>query len=363
MKKIKVGVLGATGAVGQRFVDLLKDHPLFELAELAASERSAGKTYEEAVAAKGGWIVSGDIPEKFRSKKVKKVMTDSYDCKIIFSALDADIARDYELVCARSGAVVCSNTKTFRWGGTEKDVKEFGDCVPLVIPEINGYHTSVLSHQRIKWDLREGAIVTNPNCTTIGLALTLKPLLDFGMKSVDVVTFQALSGAGYPGVSALDIIDNVIPYIKDEEWKVENEPLKILGRYICDKFERAEIKIGAQCNRVAHKDGHLECVTVRFDNKIKLEDVIHAFESFNPLKKLELPSSPEKPIIYTPKIDRPQIRYDLMAGNGMSVTVGTLKHGKDEKEIKYRLVSHNTIRGAAGASILNAEYMIMNNMI
>ncbi|MFH1068470.1 MAG: aspartate-semialdehyde dehydrogenase [Candidatus Glassbacteria bacterium] len=345
MEKIKVGVLGATGTVGQRFITLLEGHPYFELVEVAASERSAGKTYEEAVA--GRWKVSADIPAGVKKMKVSDVKP-GLDCRIVFSAMDASVAGPAEEEFAAAGYYVFSNSRNHR----------YDDDVPILLPEINAEHIAILEHQQKKrgW---KGFIVTNSNCSTMGLVIPLKPLLDnFGLEAVNVVTMQAVSGAGYPGVSAQDIIDNVIPYIGGEEPKMEREPLKMLGRVEAGTaFVDASFKISAQCNRVFVLDGHLECTSVTLKKKPSQEQFVSALANFRGRpQELKLPSAPEKPIIVRTEDDRPQPRFDRDHGKGMSVTVGRIRPC-NIFHYKFLLLSHNTVRGAAGASILNAEFL------
>ena len=347
-KKIKVGVLGATGMVGQRFIELLQNHPWFELTELAASEKSAGKTYEDAM--EGRWKVSAQIPEKFRKIEVKECKP-NLDCKVVFSALDSSVAGLVEEDFAKNGYVVSSNSKNHR----------MEDDVPLLIPEVNAEHLSIIKKQKKRFG--KGFIATNPNCSAIGLVIALKPLQDsFGLRKVFVTTMQALSGAGYPGVASLDILDNVIPYIGDEEEKIENETLKLLGKVENGRFIFANIKMSAQCNRVNVKDGHLEAVNVELGKKADLESVKNAFRNFNPLKNLKLPSAPNPPIIVREEIDRPQPKYDREAGNSMAVTVGRIRKC-NILDYRFLVLSHNTIRGAAGAAILNAELMVSKGYI
>ncbi len=343
--KLKVAVLGATGMVGQKFIQLLADHPWFKITTLMASERRVGKKYGEEV----NWIVSSDVPECAKDIEMAPMDPKHCDADIVFSALPSDVARDVEPRFAEEGFVVASNASAFR----------MEDDVPLVIPEVNPDHLKLIEVQKRKrgWD---GFIVTNPNCTTIMLVLTLKPLMELGLRRVTVATMQALSGAGYPGVPSLAIMDNVIPFIKGEEEKVESEPLKLLGKFDGERVVPANIKVSASCHRVPVIDGHLEAVWAEFDSAIDVEDVIKAFESLKPLK--DLPTSPEKVIIVRSEVDRPQPRLDRDAGNGMSVVVGRLKKVEDNV-IRYLVLGHNTVRGAAGASILNAELMVKEGYI
>lgn len=328
--------------VGQRLIELLDNHPWFEITELAASGKSAGQTYEKAM--EGRWNLATPIPEKARRIKVKECKP-SLDCKLVFSALDSSIAGPIEEDFARKGYIVCSNSKNHRMDSD----------VPLLIPEVNLEHVVIIKKQKERFE--KGFIVTNPNCSTIGLVMALKPLEEaFGLKEVLVTTMQALSGAGYPGVASLDILDNVIPYIREEEEKIETESLKLLGNIKNNQFSSAHIRISAQCNRVNVKDGHLEAVNVKLAKKANFEEVRSAFQSFNPLKKFNLPSAPHPPIIVKEEIDRPQPKFDRDLGNGMVVTVGRIRKC-NILDYKFLVLSHNTIRGAAGAAILNAELL------
>jgi len=344
LRKIKVGVLGATGTVGQRFVELLEKHPFFELSEVCASEKSRGKTYLEAVQEK--WKIKAEIPERIAALEVKDCSPKGLDCEIAFSALDSSVAGSIEEDFANAGFAVSSNSKNHRMDSD----------VPLLVPEVNYDHLEILNAQRQRRN-SNGFIITNPNCSTAGLVIPLKPLDDsFRLDKVNVVTMQALSGAGYPGNSAIDLIDNVYPFISGEEEKMETEPQKILGKINGASVKNAAFKVSAQCNRVFVSDGHFECVTVELEKKPSIEEIIECFESFNPLKKLNLPSKPEKPIIVMKEKDRPQPRLDRDKGDGMSVCVGRIKESKT-MHYSFNLLSHNTLRGAAMSSILNAELL------
>ena len=343
--KIPVGVLGATGSVGQKFIELLSNHPWFEVAEVAASERSAGNLYKDAV----NWILSSSIPERIANFTVKNCVPD-LDSKIVFSGLDSSVAGGIEEAFANKGYTVVSNSKNHR----------MDEDVPLLVPEINSDHLQLIKIQKYNG----GCIVTNPNCSTIGLVLALKPLYDnFGLDTVNVVTMQALSGAGYPGVSSLDIIDNVIPYISGEEDKLETEPLKILGKLNSHKIENTSFKISAQCNRVAVADGHLECVQVKLKNKASEEDIIKAWKNFSgEPQKLNLPTAPVNPIYYFSEDKYPQPKIHRNLDKSMAVSVGRLR--KDSLlDYKFVVLSHNTVRGAAGGAILCAEMMISKGYI
>jgi aspartate-semialdehyde dehydrogenase len=336
--KIPVAVLGATGSVGQRFVELLANHPWFEVVELCASDRSAGKKYKDAV----NWIMATPIPPQFENMIVKKCET-GLKARVLFSGLDSSVAGDIEKMYTEDGSIVISNARNHRF---DKDV-------PLIIPEINYEHLELIKSQKYK-----GAIVTNPNCSTIGMAMALKPLMDnFGIETVNVTTLQAVSGAGYPGLSGLDILDNVVPYIGGEEEKMETEPLKIFGKLKDDSIEYADIKISAQCNRVAVLDGHTENIQIKLKTKAEPKDIIEAWNNFRSApQELNLPSAPEKPIVYLEQANYPQPRIHRNLGGGMSISVGRLRECS-LFDYKFVALSHNTIRGAAGGTILIAELM------
>ena len=340
--KIPVGVLGATGAVGQKFVKLLENHPWFELTELAASDRSAGKKYSEATV----WRQYSPIPHALKDKPVKSC-DPTLDCRIVFSSLDSSVAGEVEENFARAGYIVLTNSKNHR----------MDEDVPLLVPEINPEHLGLIRTQRTRrgWS---GAIVTNPNCSTIGLVLPLAPLdRAFGVKRLIITTMQALSGAGYPGHSAIDMLGNVLPYIGGEEDKVETEPLKILGKIEGDGIRFAGFGISAHTNRVFVEDGHIGCVSVELEKKATPDEVAGALAGFRSLpQELKLPTAPERPVIVVDERDRPQPRFDRDAGNGMSAVVGRIRECP-VFDIRFVVLSHNTVRGAAGAAILNAEIM------
>ena len=342
-RKYRVGILGATGMVGQRFIQLLVDHPQFAVTAVAASDRSQGKTYGEACT----WRLSGEIPAGVRSLTVQPPAP-PLDCDLVFSSLPGDIARETEGNFAAAGYPVISNSSAFR----------MDEDVPLLIPEVNHQHLALLEQQRSKYP-RGGFIVTNPNCSTIMLALALAPLhAAFGIEATVATTLQALSGAGYPGVASLDILDNVLPYIGGEEEKIETETTKILGRFNDSRIELAPIAVSAQCNRVNVADGHMAAVRVKFARKPTLDELRESLSSFRSLpQELGLYSAPATPIVVREEQDRPQPKLDRDAGNGMTITAGRLK---PDSVLDYRFVvlSHNTIRGAAGAAILNAELLV-----
>jgi aspartate-semialdehyde dehydrogenase len=339
-KRISVGVLGATGSVGQKFIQLLNYHPNFIVKEVAASERSENKKYCEAV----NWILADKIPDDVSKLKVKSV-NDKFTSKLLFSALDASIAGEVEEQLANQGHIVISNSKNHRWD----------KFVPLLIPEVNHNHLELIKHQKFNG----GAIVTNPNCSTIGLVIALKPLIDaFGLSDVNVVTMQALSGAGYPGVSSLDILDNVIPFISGEEEKLESEPKKILGTISKKGIELGKFKISAQTHRVAVKDGHLEAVQVNLKKKVDASEIIEVWNRFSSLpQKLKLHSAPLKPIHYFEENNYPQPRLHRDIDKGMAVSVGRLRNC-NLFDFKFEVLSHNTVRGAAGGAILCGELML-----
>lgn len=341
---VNVGVLGATGMVGQRFIELLSDHPKFEITALTASQRSAGKRYEDAVT----WHQTSLIPEAVCDTVVVDTDPDLVkDVDIVFSALPADNAAIVEPKFAAAGMKVASNASAMRM---EPDV-------PLVIPEVNPEHLDLIEIQQKNrgWD---GFIVTNPNCSTIALVMTLKPIYDqFDIERVYVSTMQAVSGAGYNGVPSMAILDNLVPYIGGEEEKMEIETLHLLGDFDGEEVTPASFGLSTSCHRVPVVDGHTEAVFMEMDEEFELEDVKKSLREFQALpQKLNLYSAPSNPVIVREEDDRPQPRMDRMMDRGMAVTVGRIR--KDEafaKSLKYILLGHNTIRGAAGASILNAE--------
>jgi len=342
-KKTPVGVLGATGTVGQRFIQLLEQHPWFEVAWLAASDRSAGKTYAEAAK----WNLSTPLPERIAHMTVSPAAPDANTPRLIFAALDAKAAREIEPAFAAAGHAVVSNSSAFR----------MTEDVPLVVPEVNGDHIQLIKHQQWYKD-RGGFMVTNPNCSAIGLVMALAPLHHrFGVDRVFVVTMQAISGAGYPGVASLDILGNVIPYIAGEEPKMESETRKLLGSLRGASVVPADLAISAHCNRVAVEDGHMESVSIKLRQPAQAEEIIAAWNEFRCLpQKLKLPTAPEQPVIYDPAPDRPQPRLDRDRGRGMSAVVGRLRPC-NIFDWKFTVLSHNTIRGAAGAAVLNGELL------
>ncbi|MBZ5706357.1 MAG: aspartate-semialdehyde dehydrogenase [Acidobacteriia bacterium] len=340
--KILVGILGATGIVGQRFIQMLEHHPWFEVAWLAASDRSEGKPYIESAR----WRLKTPIPAPVAHMRVAPAKPEGAP-KIIFAALDASIAAELEPRFAESGRAVITNSSALRM---QKDV-------PLIVPEVNPDHIKLLECQT--WRRHSGGfVVTNPNCSAIGLVMALAPLEQrFGIETVMAVTMQAVSGAGYPGVASLDILGNVIPYIAKEEEKMEEETRKLLGRLNGSGIVPAAFAMSAQCNRVAVEDGHTESVSVKLKKKAQPEEIIAAWNEFRSVpQELHLPSAPEQPVKYSRVADRPQPRFDADCGQGMTATVGRLRPC-GVLDWKFTVLSHNTIRGAAGAALLNAELL------
>lgn len=348
--KIPVAVLGATGSVGQRFISLLDQHPWFRVTALAASDRSAGKTYRQACR----WILPEAMPawaeEMLLMPSAPKLLQQA---RIVFSALPADEARVIEPLFAAAGVAVCSNASAFR---READV-------PLLLPEVNADHIRLVEQQRVNHGWK-GCIVTNPNCTSTGLTLALKALDDrFGVTRVMAVSLQALSGAGYPGVPSLDVVDNVIPYISGEEEKLEWEPRKMLGRLESGQVALAPLKVSAHANRVPVTDGHLVCASVELSNPVDAEKAMEAFRQFLTHElAADLPSTPRPVIAVSDLPDRPQPRLDRMAGKGMTTVVGRVRQDP-LLHLKFVVCSHNTIRGAAGGSIYNAELLVKEGLV
>ena len=342
-KKFRAGVLGATGTVGQRLVELLANHPWFELAEVAASERSSGKKYSEAV----NWQLNTSIPAAAANLVVKS-LEPALDCDFVFSALDSSVAGPAEEEFARAGYPVVSNSKNHR----------MSPDVPLLIPEVNAAHLGAIPVQQKNRGYGSGFIVTNPNCSTAGLVLVLKPLADaFGLEKIFVVTLQAVSGAGYPGVASLDILGNVVPFIGGEEEKMEEEPQKLLGRWDGSRFVEAGVGISAHCNRVPVENGHLECLSLSLKKIATLAEVREALRDFTVSEELAaLPTAVKNPVIVLDEENRPQPRRDVDAGNGMAAVVGRVRECP-LLDVKLTLLSHNLLRGAAGGALLNAELL------
>lgn len=339
--RLRVGILGATGAVGQKFIELLAGHPWFEVTALVASERSAGKPYREAAT----WLAEVPIPDEIADQRVLPLDT-ALDVDLVFSGLDARVAGEAEERFAEAGIPVISNARNHR----------MRPDVPLLIPEVNSDHARLV-RQQPTFD-RGGFIVTNPNCSTVGLVCALKPLHDrFGVDRVQVTTMQALSGAGYPGVASLDALGNVVPYIGGEEDKLATEPRKILARLDGERLGPADITISAQCNRVPVIDGHLECVSVSLQKSATREDVEDAFRSFtSAVDGHGLPSAPERLLHVFDEPEFPQPRKHARLGNGQTVSIGRIR-ACEVLDFKFVVLVHNTIRGAAGGAILNAELL------
>jgi aspartate-semialdehyde dehydrogenase len=350
MPRISVGVLGATGAVGQRFVQLLADHPWFEIAALAASERSAGRRYGDAC----HWMLPTPMPASVRDVVVQPTEP-TLDCRVVFASLPAPVAAQVEGCFAEAGYAVCSNASAHR----------MDPDVPLLIPEVNPDHTALLEVQRRVrgW---EGLIATSANCSSTQLALALKPLHDaFGLRSLHVTTLQAVSGAGYPGVPSLDILGNVVPYIGGEEEKVASEPRKILGTLDAKQTRvvEASFTISAQCNRVPVRDGHTECVSAAFARTPSPGEVASVLEAFRaPPAVADLPSTPLRPIVVRHEADRPQPILDRDAGGGSTISVGRIRPCP-LLDCRFVVLGHNTVRGAAGGSIHNAELLVAQGWI
>lgn len=339
-KKIGVAILGATGMVGQKFVELLCDHPWFEIVALAASERSQGKTYEAAMR----WMMPAPLSPHCANMIIQPCIP-NLPCKVVFSGLDSDVAGPIEENFAQAGYIVISNSSSHR----------MDPHVPLLIPEVNEEHLKLIKTQRFA----PGMIVTNPNCSVIGFAMALKPLIDrWGIKNAHITTMQAISGAGYPGVASFDILDNVIPFISGEEEKVQTEPLKILGHFGNNCIQPYNMKISAHCNRVAVMDGHVASISIQLKHSATAEEMIDAWQNFTGEPQvMQLPMAPVKPIIYLSDERHPQPKLHRHLNKGMAVTIGRLRKCS-LFDWKFTILSHNTIRGAAGCAILNAELML-----
>ncbi len=345
--RIEVGILGATGMVGQHFIKFLQGHPWFDLTWLGASDRSAGKRYREACE----WRLGGGTPSGIPDTVVEECKPGNAP-RLLFSAMDASVATEIERAYAEAGHIVVSNSKNHRM---EHDV-------PLLVPEVNADHLKLVPGQQRNrgW---KGQIVTNPNCSTIGLVMALAPMKQFGISKVLVTTMQAISGAGYPGVPSMDIVGNVIPYIGGEEEKMQIETQKILGDFAGDHIEPLAAKVSAHCNRVAVVDGHTEAVSVELSGRPGVHDLREALESFRgESQKRNLPSAPKQPVIYMDESNRPQPRKDAERERGMAAFVGRLRPCP-ALDYKFVVLSHNTIRGAAGAAVLNAELMHSEGML
>jgi len=339
--KLPIGILGATGMVGQRYIQLLENHPWFEVAWLAASDRSSGKPYGEAAK----WRLDTPLPERIAAMTVAAAEPEGAP-KIIFASIDAAYARELEPKFAAAGCAVVSNSSAFRMAPN----------VPLVLPEVNADHLHLIEEQ--SWRKQSGGcIVTNSNCTVMGPVLALKPIADrFGIEQIFATSMQAVSGAGYPGVASMDIFDNVVPYIPNEEEKMEEEMLKLLGTLDGGAVKPLSARMSASCNRVPVVDGHTVSVSIKLGRPATRDEILAAWAEFRPLAGQDLPSAPDQPVEWAPQQDRPQPRLDRNRGKGMAATVGRLRPC-GVLDWKFTVLSHNTIRGAAGATILNAELL------
>jgi aspartate-semialdehyde dehydrogenase len=343
MQKIDVAILGATGAVGQRFIQLLENHPWFRVAEVVASDRSAGKSYAEATK----WILTRSAPADVAGLTVLPLDAKLHS-PLILSALPTDVAKTLELDLAAQGHVIASNTSSHR----------MADDVPLLIPEVNADHVHLIEAQRKKRGWSSGALVTTPNCTASPVVMALAPLVKYGVKSMLATSLQAVSGAGYPGVASLDIYDNVIPYIGGEEDKLETEPRKMLGAFAGDHIDFLPTRISAHCNRVPVIDGHIVCVSVAFERALSIETIRSEWAMYRGHQQVQaLPSAASPILIYNELPDRPQPRRDRDLGHGMATVLGRLRPDP-LFDVKFVSLAHNTIRGAAGGAILNAELLV-----
>ena len=348
MQKIDVAILGATGAVGQRFIQLLENHPWFRVAEVIGSSRSAGKPYAEAA----NWVLNGNPPTEIANLTVK-ALEDTFDSPIIFSALPKEAAITREIELAEAGHVVCTNA------GANRMLKD----VPLLLPEVNAEHIQLIDVQRQNRGWTTGALIANSNCTVMPVVMALKPLVKYGIQKLHLVSEQAISGAGYPGVSSMDILDNVIPYVPSDEQKMETESLKMLGEFCDGMIDELNMIVGATCTRVPVVDAHLVNISIELAEKPSIETIINdwvTYQGNDPISSL--PSAPEFPLQYLTQIDRPQPRRDRDAGKGMVTSIGRLRECPI-LDYKFASLSHNTIRGAAGCSILNAELLAVKGYI
>ena len=346
-QRIDVGILGATGAVGQEFIVQLATHPWFNIAWLAASQRSEGRRYADATA----WRMPDTLPERIADLMVDGVMPGRAP-KVLFSGLDASVAGDVETAFAEAGHIVISNARNHR----------MDPAVPLLVPEVNADHLQLVSAQQAVKGWR-GRIVTNPNCSTVVLTMALAPLRRFGLKTVVVTTLQAVSGAGYPGVPSLDILGNVIPFIGGEEEKIETEPKKILGCYKNGAVEMHPVTVSAHTTRVPVINGHTAMISVAFEHPPQPDELIEAFREFRGRpQEAGLPTAPVQPLVYLDEANRPQPRLDVDRGRGMTVSVGRLRPCR-VFDVKFVAMGHNTVRGAAGAAVLNAELMHVDGLL
>ncbi len=348
MQKTDVAILGATGAVGQRFIQLLRDHPWFAVREVVGSSRSAGKSYGEAA----HWILDGNPPEDIAQLTVKS-LHDELTSPLVFSALPKEAAIDREEALAEAGHIVCTNASANRMVAD----------VPLLLPEVNGDHLQLVDAQRRSRGWRSGALVANSNCTVMPVVMALKPLVKYAIRRLHLVSEQATSGAGYPGVSSLDILDNIVPFVPGDERKMETESRKMLGAFNGSSIDELGIVVSATCTRVPVVDGHLINISVELEEKPDLDAVIQDWISFRAPDPIpSLPSAPAHPLRYLEQIDRPQPRRDRDFGNGMVTSIGRLRECP-VLGYKFAALSHNTIRGAAGCSILNAELLAVEGYI
>jgi aspartate-semialdehyde dehydrogenase len=348
MQKLDVAVLGATGAVGQRFIQLLENHPWFQVAEVIGSERSAGKSYGEAV----HWVLDGNPPASVVDLKVKG-LDEALDSYLVFSALPKEAAETREVELAAAGHIICTNAS----------VNRMVEDVPLLLPEINADHIGLIDIQRRNRGWTSGAVVANSNCTTMPVVMALAPLKPFGIEKIFMVSAQAISGAGYPGVASLDILDNIVPYVGGDEHKMETETLKMLGQFTGENIHWLETKASATCTRVPVVDGHLVSISIELANPPAIEEIIEIWQNFRAPEPVPmLPSAPQQPLQYLPQVDRPQTRRDRNAGNGMATSIGRLRPCP-LLTYKFAALSHNTIRGAAGCSILNAELLAVSGYL
>ena len=347
-KKIPVGILAATGAVGQRFVEHLVDHPWFEIAAVTGSSRTAGRPYGEGV----NWLLDGDPPQAI-AEMIVQPTEPNLDVQVLFSALPTAQARELEAQFAAAGYVVLTNASPYR----------MDPYVPLLIPEVNPDHSQLIPYQQEanKWP---GYIVANANCSTTSIVLPMKVLHEaYGLESAVVVTMQAISGAGYPGVASLDIMDNIVPHIGGEDGKLESEPRKLCGSFKDGRIEMADFVVSAQANRVPVIDGHLGSVSVKLREKVTAEEAIALFQSWRPQEICqELPSMPDPVLVYRPEENRPQPRLDRDAGNGLAWTVGKIRPCP-VNDLRFLSITHNTLRGAASGSVLNAELLTLQGFI
>jgi len=348
MRKLDVAILGATGAVGQRFIQLLENHPWFQVSEVIGSSRSAGQPYGEVA----NWVLDGTPPSSVSNLTVK-ALDEPFTSPLIFSALPKEAAETREFELATAGHVVCTNASANR----------MVEDVPLLLPEVNAEHINLVDVQRKARGWTTGALIANSNCTAMPVVMALAPLRRFGIKKILIVSAQAISGAGYPGVASLDILDNIVPYVSGDEQKLETETLRMLGKLNGDRVDWLQAIASASCNRVPVVDGHLVNVSMSLEDSPRLDEIISSWESFRgPEPVVQLPSAPTYPVEYLPQIDRPQSRRDRNAGQGMTTSVGRLR----ECPIlgyKFVALSHNTIRGAAGCSILNAELLAVKGYL